>query len=274
MKQPIAFLTALLMATLVQAQSPLLRSQVFDFDIGDEFQMQIDGMWGPPTYVLNVITGRTPIGTDSVLYQMDQSSVIYNNNMTITSVPPAPTTITYDRLNDTANRPFLNTGINETSTFSTYQDSSLNLRQVNELELENTAPLSAGISNTIWGEGLGLVYFNALAPGDGVYEFYTLRYYKKGTEIYGGLITDVPEPEPASIHLYPNPVETTVRVELSEHFHASEVTYQVVDLQGRILQQGQLPENHSLDLSGLASGHYWLKLQAQGSETGTRIFKR
>jgi hypothetical protein len=59
--------------------------------------------------------------------------------------------------------------------------------------------------------------------------------------------------------VYPNPASDAWTVQLPENSAA--LSYQLLDLQGRVLQKGQLQAgNNVLSADGLSSGHYLLEV--------------
>lgn len=257
------------------AQNPLTRAQVFDFNVGDEFQIQVDGRTGPPTYIYHVILARTPIGTDTIEYQISESSIVYNNNMTITVVPPITVFETYDRLGDTILESYLPNPFGMVVRDTTYADPMLNSRLVTRYSRSDTLPVSSGSANTEWGEGLGLVEYDAFSVSDMIDDFYSLIYYKKGSETFGDVITDLEEADLSvpSVSLYPNPAQDWLRIEPGPASIAGEFHYQILDVQGRILQEADLNGELQIPVESFAKGSYWLRLIGRNGVQGFRWSK-
>ena len=71
--------------------------------------------------------------------------------------------------------------------------------------------------------------------------------------------TSVGEQALSALKVYPNPASDAWTIQLSEN--SAPLAYQLLDLQGRVLQKGQLqPGNNLLSADGLASGHYLLEV--------------
>ncbi len=74
---------------------------------------------------------------------------------------------------------------------------------------------------------------------------------------------------------YPNPVDNFFLLELKEPLQTAQ--YRLIDLQGRILQQGNWPagnDRHRFDLSLLSSGLYHLELLAGNKRLLVEVVKR
>ena len=82
-----------------------------------------------------------------------------------------------------------------------------------------------------------------------------------------------PMREPLVVNAYPNPFTDQLTVEI-KNIRAQQVEVQVIDLQGRVLQQQQFRNALGVPLSinagDLPSGTYFLSVR---TETGTRAFK-
>jgi hypothetical protein len=76
------------------------------------------------------------------------------------------------------------------------------------------------------------------------------------------------------VKVYPNPTSGEITIEL-ENLHSQEMGYSVVDLIGRVLQNGAITKNVSqLDLSKLSKGVYFLQLHdSSGIYSLTKIFR-
>jgi hypothetical protein len=71
--------------------------------------------------------------------------------------------------------------------------------------------------------------------------------------------TSVAENEGMSLKVYPNPASEVWTVELPAN--SAPLTYQLLDLQGRVLRKGTLEAgNNVLSAVGLANGHYLLEV--------------
>lgn len=70
-------------------------------------------------------------------------------------------------------------------------------------------------------------------------------------------ILGVPEPESASMTLYPNPVKNSLFL---SNIHTPS-TYIIVDLWGRVLQEGTVEPQKGIEVATLATGRYFLKVE-------------
>jgi hypothetical protein len=74
-----------------------------------------------------------------------------------------------------------------------------------------------------------------------------------------------PTSEGSHFDMYPNPVEDQLLIEFNS---VKAVSYQVLDVNGRILMDGAL-KNGSIDFSSMSTGVYMLKI-SDGTKTITR----
>jgi hypothetical protein len=65
-----------------------------------------------------------------------------------------------------------------------------------------------------------------------------------------------------SFSIYPNPSNGVIKI----HANSKNVSYQLISIQGRILEQGSL-ENNTLDFSNKAKGLYILRLSSKNNTT-------
>lgn len=73
------------------------------------------------------------------------------------------------------------------------------------------------------------------------------------------------------IQLYPNPASEVIRVRLREGL--DDATYHIVDLTGRLVDQGQL-QNQEIAIAGLRSGLYMLTVETKEERFSIRFEKR
>ena len=62
-----------------------------------------------------------------------------------------------------------------------------------------------------------------------------------------------------SINVFPNPTNDFINIELSEVESIEKINYQIVNINGQLLQSGQL-QSAKIDIQNLVSGFYTLKL--------------
>ncbi|MEO0340499.1 MAG: T9SS type A sorting domain-containing protein [Bacteroidota bacterium] len=75
------------------------------------------------------------------------------------------------------------------------------------------------------------------------------------------VITNTAQLETGEIQLFPNPAQDYIQLRWPEDL-PQQVAYQLTDLSGRLIQQGQLAQGQTLALNGLSPGQYQLILQA------------
>jgi hypothetical protein len=75
-----------------------------------------------------------------------------------------------------------------------------------------------------------------------------------------------------TFNIYPNPAQNELFIDMNKSVSTSEI--QVYDLTGKLLWSGDLNENKSISLQGLASGMYQLKVQHEGGVYQQRFFKK
>ena len=72
-----------------------------------------------------------------------------------------------------------------------------------------------------------------------------------------------------NLKIFPNPAQDVINIE-SENLEG-QLHYNIVDVEGRIIEERDLDGN-TIDVSGLASGVYMLKLQTENGAVETRKF--
>jgi hypothetical protein len=72
------------------------------------------------------------------------------------------------------------------------------------------------------------------------------------------------------VGLYPNPTNGLVNINTN---HEVQMNYSVVDTQGRIVETDTFVRQHAIDLTGLSTGIYAVRLQWDGGEKTVRIQK-
>ncbi len=90
------------------------------------------------------------------------------------------------------------------------------------------------------------------------------------------LIDDVESPQiDVQISLYPNPTRDYLNIFYYHPNHRGKVTYQIVDIQGRVLRSFERSRNnitHMISLGDLVSGQYFLRLENEEGKVVTRTF--
>lgn len=269
MKIILSLTILLLLVSNTFAQSPLTGRQVFDFDVGDEFQRRFISSSLNSTTLETVIGKYIPPSGDSVLYSFSTLSVIeyqFSSPYIVTDTIDVWYTDLDSAMLKTAMTPL-------TGSFIVYDTTliqpSLNNRWITAYS-EGSALES---SDTQWGEGLGMVdaSYRNWSYHSGDCEF--LQYYKKGNEVWGSILSDTPEPTTNSVSIYPNPAQDHLKLDFNTDSPPGKVSYQVINLQGQEVMSDALPKDATIPIHHLAKGNYWLRIQVGESSLGFRFTK-
>ncbi len=69
---------------------------------------------------------------------------------------------------------------------------------------------------------------------------------------------------------YPNPVNDVLHIKTKEKL----TSYEVITADGRLMKQGKFSGNFTIDMSGVATGVYYVKVQGDGFATAGKIVKK
>ena len=69
---------------------------------------------------------------------------------------------------------------------------------------------------------------------------------------------------------YPNPVSDVLHIKTKEKL----TSYEVITADGRLMKQGKFTGNFTIDMSGVATGVYYVKVQGDGFATAGKIVKK
>jgi len=72
------------------------------------------------------------------------------------------------------------------------------------------------------------------------------------------------------ISIYPNPVNDLLNIK----HHESEISFELMDLSGKIILSGDLPNGKALDLSAIQQGLYYLKIQSGNLRLVEKVVKK
>ena len=268
--------------------------QIFDFNVGDEFDYfggEISGYYQEyHKYEIYNVLEKTAYGNDSVIYSME-----YCRRDTI--LETGVITTVHDTI--TVNYNFQQLANDNASWFNKLPEEFLN--QVN---VANTYTRNFAYNNrqtksiTIWGdlfyssppcwsfyypqcdyaplqykynyaEGLGSVYYSEFCTslGGGHSVINNLVYYKKGSETWGTPVAlncwvltsaeSLQEKVDRAIHIVPNPVETESKIWFDTQNQNEKVTFVLTDYLGRNVTQfytESLP--YTFNRTGLPNGIY------------------
>ncbi|MEX1192607.1 MAG: T9SS type A sorting domain-containing protein [Brumimicrobium sp.] len=75
--------------------------------------------------------------------------------------------------------------------------------------------------------------------------------------------------KPRQIKLFPNPASSKITIEFSDSKLSNKTKYEIIGLNGEVVQKGDLA-NPTIDVSGMESGVYFLRLLEGGGYLGTK----
>jgi|GEM_PF-1607604 len=258
------------------------KSEIYDFDVNDEFHISINENNGPIDY-LNIKILSKNIQGDSVTYtrEIDRESNIYDGSIW----PPIRTsynhytdTVTYSNINQ------LIGGLPQAfSSDSTYTHSLHNMtsNQTNRYgytlskpdyhyQFENKYCYSSSSTERTFMKGCGSVdYKSDNVNGSPNFTLEQLIYYKKGSQTWGNphIITNIPinRNSKSQFKVYPNPAKNKIQIEL---INPTEYA-RIFDLNGRLLKYIQFPQspNLSIDISDIDIGLYIIELKLSNGKT-------
>ena len=78
----------------------------------------------------------------------------------------------------------------------------------------------------------------------------------------------------SSFVAYPIPASTEINIVVEESFVSGDLKYQVVDLNGRVVRKGTLPDNKKVNVDGLRTGAYVLKLDSRQRSKAITFIKK
>lgn len=258
---PLFFFLSFLVSS-ASAQYPT-RGQVYDFDVGDQFQYEeYDHWWGgPPTYYTNTITGKNfSNGSNTVTYDVDVEKLELNlSTFQWDSITTYSNQLIFSQLSDTIAgdvvTPFTFFLISDT----TYIDPLMYNRQTVAFGYENGQPLSAAVERYRWVVGVGRTHY-AVQGSDLDYDLESnLIWYQKGNEIWGvRQLVGMEEEVLPRVKIWPNPTNGVVSI---EGWEAQYGEWILLDRMGRMIKSGVLRSGETqLDLNEVSSGIYFLQI--------------
>lgn len=266
------------------SQDTLTVREIFDFEVGDHFHYRIDpeGTLGPPNAQrYKIIQKYYSAGMDTLFYVRS-----YNNYYTMFNSSPTPhldstfavglDTLVVTKLDSLISSLYFPIDSTQffdstaTASDTTYISSTYCGQIVYQYNYcyGSCTFEPIGLLQT-FGKGLGMVdTFSYVTPWP-EYSFHQyLTYYKKGTDVCGD---DVPVEVPTLSNLdhlrfYPNPANESLTVDVTA---TEKISYQILDLQGRMVSQGYLNTGKNiLNVEALSEGMYVLK-----TDTGAKHFE-
>lgn len=106
-------------------------------------------------------------------------------------------------------------------------------------------------------EGLGRTRHDECLDPAGHFISETLIYYRKNGIDCGSIIpiTGIADIMPDRFRVYPNPASSVLRID-----NAGSLSYSIIDLTGRVIDNGGLAKGGKIDVSQLSEGTYFIKL--------------
>lgn len=271
------------LSTFLIGQDVLTRGEVYDYDVGDEFQYSYDNFYGTMVDRFVVLDKEVSQNGDTLHYKMFKSKYIYDED---------GDTFIEDTISKTytnLNAPITTFG-DSTYIYDQYQDSSYYYYPDTIIEYKtNLCDLEVNgwyayppifESNQIiriYGRGVGLVrkyHYDPSSAGITELENYNLYYYKKGSTSCGSKVTASLSTEIALddlITVAPNPTNEHLNIEISESLKVKEM--RLYNPQGQrvgadIIGQGN---SYCLNARKLKSGIYTLILQSNNGVVSKKV---
>jgi hypothetical protein len=72
------------------------------------------------------------------------------------------------------------------------------------------------------------------------------------------------------VAFYPNPVQDMLQIKTKEKL----ITYEVITADGRLITQGKFSRTYTIDMTGMATGVYYVKVQGEGFATTGKVIKK
>lgn len=266
-----SFTLVLLSLTIVGfGQTKLKVREIFDYNIGDEFQFEVSNS---RSGFRNIIIDKQSFNNDSVKYSIKVENYVFNVDY---SRQPPQLAYTYNL--DTQN--FVQTDLDsfidriykkkyQQDTCNIFMDSFYFSEKygVKSYEYTNHIAFKCDFEGEMYSEefgaGLGKTFYDYRDP-HGPYTFsYRMVYYKKGNEEKGnfdkaytaGVKTKFRMTEMLAI--YPNPVGSELRLSYNFKPHSK---IRILDCYGRHIYENEIFSSN-INLSFIPAGIYYLKIE-------------
>ena len=270
-------LSALCEAMAQDTLKPLLRKEVFDFQVGDVFQYEhiTQDFWvgGKKFYTYSQVkTLSKKIVKDTIFYENEvtekdldgnietyvaQDTILHKDSSIFYGLPSYIPVGKEDE--------FLNQNRIYNDAFKHYSEDSI--------MCENWISQKEGLGGILaylsrFKKGLGRVYWkhnNYADPIDHRGEIYTANivYYKKLDKTYGKLVDFITaldeKQQEANLIVYPNPVSDVLNIKGLE-VENNDVFYSIYDIYGKIIKQGNILLNALIELTYISKGLYFIQL--------------
>jgi hypothetical protein len=74
-----------------------------------------------------------------------------------------------------------------------------------------------------------------------------------------------PNNNESTVTLYPNPAQDEVYLAIGEYFNSDPITYQIINITGKIVTQGITQQQQAIDIKNLPNGYYVVSLLVEGN---------
>jgi hypothetical protein len=72
------------------------------------------------------------------------------------------------------------------------------------------------------------------------------------------------------VAFYPNPVQDVLNIKTKEKL----LSYEVITADGRLVTHGKFARTYTIDMTGMATGVYYVKVQGEGFATTGKVIKK
>jgi hypothetical protein len=72
------------------------------------------------------------------------------------------------------------------------------------------------------------------------------------------------------VTFYPNPVQDILQIKTKEKL----LSYEVITADGRLITQGKFARIYSIDMTGITTGVYYVKVQGEAFATTGKVIKK
>jgi len=236
----------------VDAQEISTISQIYDYEIGDEFHVK--DIYGPVAEIRSIfkITHKQlSLNGDTLTYYWHVNRVMYNFYEGDTTYSNFTDTIAYTKLDSVVH----------ISVDTVYSNPELYNQRLINRDYDTSYYYYIEYNDYIVGCGGP---YRSYSDAGGIYSFQNLCYFKKGNEEWGTeLIVDVEDfqGDESEYLIFPNPADDFLFISLPENSFNAVIRF--YDMTGQLLFQKEIRlSNDFIDVSRLSPGLYFLNLQS------------
>src|SRR5690606_36041414 len=102
---------------------------------------------------------------------------------------------------------------------------------------------------------------------NGKSQFYVAKLAKSACSAMATAETPVQQTD---VTFYPNPVQDILQIKTKEKL----LSYEIITADGRLITQGKFARNYSIDMTGITTGVYYVKVQGEGFATTGKVIKK